>query len=314
MNYIIYGTGAIGGVVGAYLARSGANVKLIGRPGHVEAINKHGLKLVTPDSTQVIKVPGYTHPNQIEFEADDVVLLCVKGQNTQEALNDLKTAVDDIPVFCLQNGVRNEEIAAGYFIRVYGVMVGVGAVFLTDGEVMARRDPPGRFVIGRYPEGTDQVVDLVAEALEKAAFAVIKSEKVMAYKWGKLIGNLANSVGAITDVEKAYTQEIVKAVQDEAKELLAKAGINWESLNRKARPVDIINDVKALSSTWQSLARKQGTVETEYLNGEIVRLAERLGRPAPLNRTLLEICTKMASDHELPGKYTPQQLQSLMGI
>ncbi|MFC1950830.1 ketopantoate reductase family protein [Chloroflexota bacterium] len=293
---------------------SGSTVKLIGRPGQVDAIKRHGLKLISPFGTQVVGIPAFTHPNQIDFKPEDVVFLCVKGQSTEEALGDLKAVTEDIPVFCFQNGVRNEEIASRYFRRVYGVMVGVGAIYLTDGEIMARRDPPGRFVIGRYPDGTDIIVDQAAELLENAGFRVIKSASVMAYKWGKLIGNLANSIGAITDVEKVNTQQMVQAVQNEAKGILTEAGIEWVSMDAKARPVESINNIKALSSTWQSLARKQGTVETEYLNGEIVRVAERLGRRAPLNEVLLQTCKKMAADREVPGKYTPQQLQVLLGL
>ena len=73
-------------------------------------------------------------------------------------------------------------------------------------------------------------------------------------------------------------------------------------------------DSEAQSSTWQSIARMTGTIETEFLNGEVVRLAKKLGRQAPINEKLLNISLEMSTNRELPGKYTPLQLRQLLGI
>ena len=80
-------------------------------------------------------------------------------------MHDLHNIVKDVPIFCFQNGVRNEEIVSKYYPVVYGVMVKAGAVFMQDGEVESRSDPPGRFVIGRYPEGTDALVESISAKL-----------------------------------------------------------------------------------------------------------------------------------------------------
>lgn len=321
MRAIIYGAGAIGGVVGGHLALTGTEVVLIGRPGHVNAINQHGLRFVTPTGTKNLQIPAVTAPDQIEFTPDDVVLLCVKGQNTNEALRDLHAAIADVPIFCLQNGVRNEEIAASYFPRVYGTMVRVGGVYINDGEVTARRDPPGWLIMGCYPAGTDSLVETVAERLHRAGFFVLVTPDVMPYKWGKLMGNLANSIVAITSTRDGDFDRIFRATQKEAQELLAQAGIRLVSNQQLAeewpdsavRPRSVLQ-VNAQSSTWQSLARRQGTVETDFLNGEIVRLAERLGTQAPINEALLRIMQEMAANREPPGKYTPSELCRLIGL
>lgn len=321
MRAIIYGAGAIGGVVGGHLVLTGMEVVLIGRPGHVNAINQHGLYFVTPTGTHTLQLPAVTVPDQIEFDSDDVILLCVKGQNTDEALRDLRTVVADIPVFCFQNGVRNEEIAASYFPRVYGTMVRVGGVYINNGKVIARRDPPGWLIIGRYPTGTDNLVETVAERLRLAGFIVLVTPDVMPYKWGKLMGNLANSIVAITSIRDGDFDRVFRATQQEAHDLLAHAGIRWVSNQQLAeewpdsaiRPRSILR-VEAQSSTWQSLARRQGTVETDFLNGEIVRLAERLGTRAPINEALLRIIHEMAANSEPPGKYTPTELCRLVGL
>ena len=195
-RFIIYGVGAIGGVVGGHLALAGKEVVLVGRPDQVSAIREYGLRFATPTSTHTLRLPAVTEPNQINFRSGDAVLLCVKSQNTDNALHDLRSVVEDIPIFCLQNGVRNEEIAIQYFPRVYGVMVRVGGAFVNEGEVVARRDPPGGFIIGVYPVGTDALVEAVAINLRNAGFYVMVNSDVMPFKWGKLMLNLGNAVGA----------------------------------------------------------------------------------------------------------------------
>jgi 2-dehydropantoate 2-reductase len=321
MRLIIYGAGGIGGVMGGHLARTGHDVILIGRSGHVRAINEHGLRLITPTGTHILRIPSVTGPEQIDFRSDDAVLLCMKGQDTEGALRDLRAVIEDVPIFCFQNGVRNEEIAAQYFSKVYGVMVRVGAVYLKDGEVTARRDPPGWFIIGCYPQGTDETAELVAAQLRNASFLVRTSDDVMPYKWGKLMGNLGNAIDAITNSRGADVSQLMRAAQQELRDILTQADIRWipgEEVNKEWREINAPLrgrlDTEAQSSTWQSLAREQGTVETEFLNGEVVRLARRLGRQAPINEMLLRISQEMAANHELPGKYTPAQLSSLLGL
>jgi len=321
MRLIIYGAGGIGCVIGGHLARTGHDVLLIGRPGQVRVVNEHGLHLVTPTGSYILRIPAVTGPAQIHFGFDDVVFLCMKGQDTEEALHDLRAVTEDVPIFCFQNGVRNEEIAAQYFPKVYGVMVRVGAVYLTDGEVIARRDPPGWFVIGCYPQGTDKLVKVVATKLRTASFLVKTTPDVMPYKWGKLMGNVANAIGAITNVRGNDVNPITRAAQQEFQDILTQAGIRWVSGEELAQqwpeitaPLRGSLETEAQSSTWQSLARKQGTVETEFLNGEVVRLARKLGHKAPINEILLRISQEMAANHETPGKYTPAQLRVQLGL
>lgn len=321
MRIIIYGAGAIGGVVAGHLHLTGTEVVLIGRPAHVSAINEQGLRFVTPTETHNLRLPAVTAPDQIDFGPKDVVLLCVKGQNTDEALGDLHKVVNDIPVFCLQNGTRNEEITVGYFPRVYGVMVRVGGVYVTDGEAIARRDPPGWLIIGQYPEGKDDLAEEVADRLRRAGFFVLVTPDVMPFKWGKLMTNLGNAIGAITNARGRETAPIYSAAFEEAQQILSQAGIRWVSNEELAevwpesteRPRNSLR-TEAQSSTWQSLARQQGTVETDFLNGEIVRQAERLGLKAPVNQMLLRIAQEMAASGETPGKYNPPELCRMLGL
>ncbi len=321
MRYIIYGAGGIGSIMGGHLSRTGHDVVLIGRPGHINTIKENGLKLITPTGTHVLQIPAVTGPEQIDFTPDDVILLCAKGQDTEGIMKDLKAVVDDIPVFCFQNGVRNEEIAAEYFSRVYGVMVRVGAVYLTDGEVITRRDPPGWYIIGRYPEGTDELAEAVAEGIREAGYFVRVVEDVMPYKWGKLMDNVGNAIGAITNGDWQSMMPLFRAASEEAAGIVAKAGIKWISQEDVAKDWPEITaplrgqlQTEAQSSTWQSLARHQGSVETDFLNGEIVRVADRVGLKAPINEKLVKISREMAANQEPPGKYILDELKERLGL
>jgi 2-dehydropantoate 2-reductase len=320
MRYIIYGAGGIGSIMGGHLARTGHDVVFIGRPGHVNAIKNKGLRLITPVETYILKIPAVTSPEDIDFTPADVICLCMKGQDTEAALKDLKKKTADAPVICFQNGVRNEQIALQYFPRVYGAMVRVGAVYLTDGEVIARRDPPGWYIIARYPSGTDKLLDTVAKDLRAAGYLIRTVADVMPYKWGKLMTNLTNAIEAIAGGDLDAARPVYRAVAEEARSIVEKAGIKWISQGQVAIDWPETNNVRgrldtvAQSSTWQSLARRQGSVEAEFLNGEIVRVAKKLELKAPLNEKLVEISRDMAAHHEPPGKYTPAQLSFMLGL
>jgi 2-dehydropantoate 2-reductase len=263
----------------------------------------------------------YTAPDEIDFRPHDVVFLCVKSQDTESAMSNLRAVVKDVPIFCFQNGVRNEKTVSKYYHHVYGVMVKSVVFFTREGEVITRGNPPGQLVIGRYPEGEDELVESVAVKLRRAGYRVVITTDIMPYKWGKLIGNLTNAIGAITNTTGEEVDQIARATQNEGKEIIAMAGIKCvsaEELQPRSnsvdeRPYDGLSGVP-LGSTWQSLTRRQGTVETEFLNGEIVHVAMKLGKRAPINETLLHITEEMATNHESPGKYTPAELAKILKV
>jgi 2-dehydropantoate 2-reductase len=321
MRIIIYGAGGIGCVVGGHLGRNGQDVILIGRSRQVNAINTSGLKLITPTRTYQLAIPAVTSPDQVHFGPDDVIFLTMKSQDTALAVKDLREVIADIPIFCLQNGVRNEEMVSTVFPRVYGAMIRIGAEYLIPGEVLCRRDPPGWLVISRYPQGNDEICEAAARSLRQGGFLVRTVPDAIPYKWGKLLANLGNAVDAITGGRGSETEQITKAAGREFKELLQQAGVRWISQEDSAIEWPEISQTPrsmlktaGFSSTWQSLERQQGSVETEFLNGEIVRLAKKMGRSAPINEKLLKISQEMASNHEKPGKYNVSQLQSILGL
>ena len=75
MRFIIYGAGAVGSLFGAYLARAGQNVILIGRELHVDKIRRDGLRVKTADDGFVVPLPAVTMPSDIEYQESDIIFL-----------------------------------------------------------------------------------------------------------------------------------------------------------------------------------------------------------------------------------------------
>src|SRR2546428_370157 len=158
MRFVIYGAGAIGGVIGARLHEHGPEVVLIARGEHRRAIERDGLRLETPEGSATFRVPVAGHPSELDLHTgDDLVVLAMKSQDTAEALRELaECATPEISVACAQNGVENERAALRLFANVYGVVVMLPAAHLEPGVVQASSAPTtGILDVGRYPRGTD---------------------------------------------------------------------------------------------------------------------------------------------------------------
>ena len=157
MRFVVYGAGAIGGVVGGRLAQAGHEVVLIARGDHHDAIRDDGLRLVIPDAEPItLSIPVVSHPAGLDFRDDDVVLLAMKSQHTGKALERARapTAPSSIAVVCVQNGVANEPAALRLFDDVYGVCVVCPALHLEPGVVEAYATPStGILDVGRFPHG-----------------------------------------------------------------------------------------------------------------------------------------------------------------
>ena len=123
-RYVVFGAGAIGGVIAGFLHRAECDVVGIARGAHLAAIRQHGLSLRTPDGAFTVHLPVAATPREIRWRDDDVVLLAMKSQDTQAALHELATAAPpSIVVVCAQNGVANERAALRCFETTLGMCV-----------------------------------------------------------------------------------------------------------------------------------------------------------------------------------------------
>ena len=198
MRIIVFGIGAIGGVIAAQLSLAGHSVIGIARGAQLEAVHRAGLALLTPMGRTTATFPVYADPREVSFNSDDLVLLAMKSQDTGQALSQLRAAgVADQPIFCFQNGVSNELLALRFFENVYGVTVMLPGDFEKPGEVVAYGAPnSGVFDIGRYPAGTDAAVENLCGILNTSRFLANARNDVMSSKYRKLLANLRNIIDA----------------------------------------------------------------------------------------------------------------------
>ncbi|MBO0857783.1 MAG: ketopantoate reductase family protein [Chloracidobacterium sp.] len=327
MRFIIHGAGSIGSLIGGRLAESGAEVILIARHAHVAAINSSGLLIRSRKGDYLVKnLCAVPHPRNIEPSDGDVIILTVKSSQTASSIQALReTFPEETPVVCMQNGVRNEEIAAGRFLRVYGGMLDISATFLEPGKIAHTR---GELLsISNYPLGCDDTAFQIAAGFENAGFMVTTHESIMAVKWSKLILNLNNATFAIIDkhlqlgIVTPAISNFMAEVQEEGLRVLDVAGISLEDSNN---PIDLKNHLAELRSviedperiraeadsplefrtypsTWTDLKLKRGETETGYFNGEIILLGEKYRIPTPYNSTLFNIVETMAVRGAQPG-------------
>lgn len=315
MRVVVCGVGAIGGTVAAALALSGQEVVGIARGAQLDAIRARGLRLRTPDADRVARFDCVADPGEIAFRADDAILLAMKTQDTAAALDALRAAgVADQPVFCAQNGVANERLALRRFPNVHGVTVMMPATFLVPGEVAATSTPRhGVFDLGRYPSGSDGDDDRMAAALERANVAAFVSGAVMESKYGKLLLNLRNMLEAALGPE-ADTEPFMAPLLAEAKAVFAAAGVRWRDVGggdaRRAlmRQAPVAGVARSGGSSTQSLARGTGSLETDWLNGEVVLLGRLHGVPTQANAFLVGLGARLVREARPPGSVTPAEI------
>lgn len=303
MQYVVYGAGAVGGTIGAKLFEAGNDVTLVARGKHGRTIAERGLTFATPAGTRVLKIPVVEHPARLTFRDDTVVILAVKSQDTGAALRDLAaTAPDGLPLVCAQNGVENERFALRLFSNVHGMCVQLPAAYLEPGEVRAYAAPvTGTLDVGRYPRGIDGIDRALAEDLSAASFAAEAVEAVMGRKYAKLLANLRNAILAIAGHEVSRSS-IYDRAYAEATACFAAAQIAIDEPAGRKSPVErpVEGALRGGGSSWQSLARGAESMETDYLNGEVVLLGRLYGVPTPVNAMLQRVANRAIRERMKP--------------
>ncbi|MGV9251410.1 ketopantoate reductase family protein [Streptomyces sp. NPDC003697] len=325
MRYIVIGAGAVGGSIGARLFENGHDVVLVARGAHLEALREGGLRFTTPEGTRRVPVPVASGPEEVALRPGDVLVLAVKTQHSAAALSawagrpvgDGTSAGESLAVVCAQNGVESERLALRHFRAVYGMCVVLPAAFVRPGEVTAAYGPcTGALVLGRYPSGDDARARHIAADLERSVFLAPVVPDVMRWKYGKLLANLTQTVEALCGpVEPGGpAAELAERSKAEGRAVLAAAGIAYagaaELAALRSGRVELRTPAAdgVLGSTWQSLARRTGSVEADYINGEFVLLGRTHGVPTPVTETLLRLAHACALQRREPGSTSPEEV------
>ncbi len=325
MRFVVFGAGGIGGTIGARLAMSGAEVVLIARGAHLDALREGGLRFIAPDGIHELRPEVVGSAVEIDWREDDVVLLAVKSQHTTGALEALRAAPEAVPVICAQNGVANERMAARVRAGVYGMVVNLPALHLRPGEVVTHAAGTGGILdVGCFPSGVDDTATAVARALSTAGFSAEPDPAIMRWKHAKLLMNLGNGLQAAvvgTDAADAPQEvvEIGRRLRREALACYAAAGIDCATREEVVarhedtyRMVEIEGVPRVGGSSWQSVQRGTGDIETDYLNGEICLLGTLHGVPTPANRVVQQLANRLVREQLPVGSFAPEAVLAMI--
>lgn len=280
------GAGAVGCFYGAMLARAGHEVTLIGRPAHVEAVRRDGLKLEMHGSVETLRVAADTDAAAVAGAS--LVLFCVKSTDTPAAAAQLRPHLaPGALLLSLQNGVDNAERLRQ---ALPGCEVAAAVVYVATGMAgpgHVRHHGRGELVIEPSSQG-----ESVARLLADAGVPCDISDNVRGALWAKLILNCAyNALSAVTQLPYGVLvrgEGVAGVMRDVVDECLAVAAADGVRV-----PGDVDAAVRRIaetmpaqfSSTAQDLARGKRS-EIDHLNGYVLRRGQALGVATPVNRVL----------------------------
>jgi 2-dehydropantoate 2-reductase len=316
MRFLIAGAGAIGGYIGAMLARAGEDVTLFARGPHLEAMRARGLRVVSGEGDFEV------HPRAIgnlqEAGAVDVIFLGVKAHGlTQLAPHITPLIREDTTVVSTQNGVpwwyfqfQEGEFAGLHLERVDpgGVVaksidcrrvIGSIAYFSTDiaEPGVIRHNEGNRISLGEPDGSRSDRARAIAAALVKAGLRSPLTARIRHEIWVKILGNVAfNPISALTRatleqiVHDPETCALVRNIMLEAEAVAAKLGMELPvSIDQRIAGAEKVGAHK--TSMLQDLEARR-PMEIEAIVGAVVELGERLGVPMPHTRTVYA-CTKL---------------------
>jgi len=280
----IVGAGAVGCYFGGMLGRAGVPVTLIGRPTHVDAINRDGLLLERSDFQDRVRIHAAT---QIEAVRDaTIILLSVKTIDTETAAAAIAPHLrQGTLLVSFQNGVDNvERIQRATGIDAVPAVVYVAVAMSGPGHV--KHSGRGDIVVGNVPR--------LAAIMKEAGIPCRISGNIAGELWTKLVMNCAyNAISALTRSRYVFIKNDDLA-RDVMKELIAEVVAVGTAAGVGLPPAEELTDAAlrlgesmamATSSTEQDIVRGRPT-EIDSLNGYVYRRGKELGVPVPVNGTL----------------------------
>ena len=307
---IIHGAGSVGCWIGGAWMASQLPVSFLGRPAIRQEIQDNGLTVTDTEGRRVEirpdEVPFFTDPKALKKA--DIIILAVKSTGTAAAAKEIrKHGRKGATVISFQNGVSNIETlkAALPGFTVLQGMVPFNVVALGNGRFH-------KSVSGTLWAEDHEVTRALAARIERRPGGLRLSSDMTGVAWGKLLINLNNAVNALSgrplleQLSDRDYRRVFAASQIEALEILEAAGIepakigpfppklmphviaapDWLFKRTVLRVQKI--DATARSSMADDFAAGRPT-EIDFLNGEVVRLAHKLGRRAPVNERIMTL-------------------------
>ncbi len=310
MRFLIAGAGAIGGYVGAKMARAGIDVTLFARGAHLEAMRERGLRVISPDGD--FEVHPQTIASLENAGSFDVIILGVKAHGLTRLAPQIAPLIgENTTVVGTQNGVpwwyfqtgageftglHLESVDPGGVVgaaidpaRVVASIVYLGTDIVEPGVI--RHDEGNRISLGE-PDGsrTDRC-RAIAEAFIKSGLRCPITARIRHEIWVKILGNVAfNPISALTRATLAGmardlpVNAVVRSIMAEAEAVAAKLGLELPiSIDQRIAGAEKVGEHK--TSMLQDLEAGR-PLELEAIVGAVVELGDRLGVAMPHTRTV----------------------------
>jgi len=304
MRILIMGAGAIGSIVGGFMARAGHSVTLVGREPHMEAIATNGLRVTGIWGEHTIQgMETRTSLAGLDANPWDCIVVAVKSYDTPAAAKAIAPlAGPDTLVCAYQNGLGNAEALAEAigWERVVGVRAIYGVWLPAPGhaEVTVIAQPTA---LGVYNEAAPAGrVRELAQTMDDAGLPTEYTDRIATLLWQKVTYNCAlNPLSALLDVpygalldtepSRNMMQNIVNEVYMVGNELSVVLDPTTSE-----EYYDLLSDVlipptAAHYASMREDFRKGRRTEIDALNGAICRYAESLGLACPVNTTLTRL-------------------------
>ena len=307
MKIAVVGAGAIGGYLGAKLARAGEEVTFIARNRNLEAIRANGFKLILEDGSEEHAPTAKAVQHMAEAGPQDVVLLTVKAHQVGDLLPDLKalfgpqtlvvTLINGIPWWYFHKlpgaheGIGLESVDPGGRLaahiepeRIIGSVVYPAAELVAPGVVKLIEG--NRFTLGELDGSRSERITALSEAMMRAGFKAPVSKDIRSEIWVKLWGNLSfNPISALTHATLEdicrfpATRALAARMMTEAQTVAEALGVRFKiTLEQRIAGAEAVGAHK--TSMLQDVEHGRA-LELEALVGSVVELGRITGTPTP---------------------------------
>ncbi len=330
MRYLVFGTGAVGGLVGGRLALADHPVTFLARPRVADVLEREGLRISGAGPSGWLERPTVIRELAQAFaqpDLPDAVLLTVKAYDCEAAAVSLAAATaDPPPVVCLLNGIGNEATLASRLggQRVIPAVLTTAVVTPEPGQVRVERERGIDLAVG-HPLLPRLQADLAGAGMPPRLH-----QDGQRMKWSKLLTNIvSNATSAILGwtPRAVYSHPGVYRLELEALRevvrVMAALGYSPEGLT--GVPVHLLTLAVGLPA-WLSQpllrhvvasgrgAKKpsfhydigRGRSEVRWLNGVVADEAARMGLPAPANRVLTDTMLGLVESRLSPAAFANQ--------
>ncbi len=310
---LIWGAGAIGATIGAYLARAGHDVTFVDRAAdHVQAVRERGLHIVGPIDDFTVQAPAFT---TAELTGTwDTVLLCVKAQDTEAAARELAPFVSEQGcVVSVQNGLNplllNPVLGEA---RVVGSFVNFGADYLEPGVVTY--SGRGAVVVGEQSGEVTPRAERLHALLRQFEPNAVLTRNIFGYLWSKLgYGALLFATAVTNDgiadaLARPEDRDLYAALGREVMRVADAHGVTPEPFNgfdpaaftpgaTPAQTLASLDDMVAFnrrsakthSGIWRDLAVRKRRTEVDAQLGWVVHFGREHGVPTPISARLVDL-------------------------